>query len=166
METETETKMILFVTFPSWMWPWTRRAVILGLKTAAPSTGSSRWPPATAGKPAVFSHTDVCLHHSGSKIPKYRPAKECPSSCRRIEGFLSDPGVSIVGTTLIHNGKEFSDFCLGLRCDNAGERFGHWFEACGDCTDTGNLNVESFHSFSCLIQMKKSYHNQHPDVIR
>ena len=95
-----------------------------------------------AGNPVTYSGTDVCLHHSGSKIPKYRPVKECNSSCHLVKGYLSDPGVSIVGTTLIHNGKEFSDFCLSLRCDNAGERFGHWFEACGDCKNTTVINLE------------------------
>ena len=94
------------------------------------------------GNPAAFSHTEVCLHHSGSKIPKYRPVKECNSSCHLVNGYLTDPGVSINGTTLIHNGKEFSDFCLSLRCDNAGERFGHWFEACGDCKNTQVINAE------------------------
>ena len=70
------------------------------------------------GDPAAFSNTDVCLHHSGDKTPKYRPERKCNSSCHLVKGYLSDPGVSINGTTLIHNGKEYSDFCLGLRCDN------------------------------------------------
>ena len=84
------------------------------------------------GNRVVFG-ADVCLRHNGSWFTKLRPAKECDSNCRLVKGFLSDPGVSILGTTLIYNRKEFSDFCLGLRCDNYGERFAHWFEACGDC---------------------------------
>ena len=90
-----------------------------------------------------FSGIDVCLHHSGSKTPTYRPVKKCNSSCRLVKGFLSeDPGSSINGTTLIHAGKEYSDFCLSLRCDNAGERFDHWFEACGACKNTTVINAE------------------------
>merc|ERR1719209_575499 len=94
------------------------------------------------GKPVAFSHTEVCLHHSGSKEARYRPAKKCNSSCHLVNGFLSEPGVSINGTALNHNGKAFTDFCLSLRCDNAGERFGHWFEACGDCKNTTVINQE------------------------
>jgi len=94
------------------------------------------------GEPVVYTGTDVCLHHSGSKIPKYRPVKQCNSSCHLVKGYLTDPGVSISGTTLTHDGKEYTDFCLSLRCDDAGERFGHWFEGCGDCKNTTVINAE------------------------
>jgi len=94
------------------------------------------------GDPITYKELAVCVHHSGDQTLKYRPTKQCNSSCHLVNGFLNEQDVNIAGTILNIKGKEYSDFCLSLRCDNAGERFGHWFEACGDCKNTTVINQE------------------------
>ena len=87
------------------------------------------------GKKVDFSNVDVCVKHTLDNDTPVKPALECPIHCELIHDFLNLTAKPIKDGVLTYKTKQYDNFCLGLKCDNAGERFHPWFEACGDCNN-------------------------------
>jgi len=83
------------------------------------------------GDEVVFSNVPVCVKHA--EETEVKPALECPLHCELVDDFLNLDAEPIKDGVLTHKNKEYHNFCLGLKCDNNGERFHPWFEACGEC---------------------------------
>ena len=85
------------------------------------------------GKKVDFSNVDICVKHTLDKDTEVKPALECPLHCDLVQDFLNLTAKPIKDGVLTYKTKQYHNFCLGLKCDNGGERFQPWFEACGDC---------------------------------
>ena len=108
------------------------------------------------GGPATFSNVDLCLHHSEARIVTRRHRLECPSRCSLVQGYAKEHNPKFEKGSnnkvkVTHKGKQYDhNVCLGIRCDNKGERFDFWFEACGQC-NTEAINDEISKRFNASL---------------
>ena len=92
------------------------------------------------GNNVVFSNVDICVKHTLDT--EVKPALECPLHCDLVHDFLDLTAKPIKDGVLTYKAKQYDNFCLGLKCDDGGERFQPWFEACGGCiNDDMNKNL-------------------------
>ena len=91
------------------------------------------------GNAKHFVGHEVCISHeaieNGEKVHKAKVAISCPDDCKFETGYVKDHKVEFNNQSLTLDNKTYENFCIGIRCDNAGEKFDHWFEACGDCVE-------------------------------
>ena len=89
------------------------------------------------GNKTIFENVDICVKHTGEKeIQIAQALPSCPLHCNLVHDFLDLAAKPIKDGVLTYNNKKYENFCLALKCDEEGERFQPYFEACGDCIES------------------------------
>ena len=94
------------------------------------------------GNKTIFENVDICVEQTGEKeIQIVQALPSCPLHCNLVHDFLDLAANPIKDGVLTYKNKKYENFCLALKCDEEGERFQPYFEACGDCIEnTADMN--------------------------